>query len=53
MKVSRPFLSGVLISAICVAVSMPFLVSAAQSPVPVESRETAVPYEPPTEEEFI
>ena len=53
MKGSRPFLSGVLMSAICVAVSMPFLVSAAQSPVPVESRESAVPYEPPIEEEFI
>ena len=53
MKVSRPFLSGVLISAICVAVSMPLLVSAAQSPVPVESRESAVPFQPPIEEEFI
>ena len=53
MKVSRPFLSGVLISAISAVVSMPIFVSAAQSPVPVESREPTVPYEPPIEEEFI
>ena len=51
MKVSRPALSGVLIPAICVVVSMPLFVSAAQSPVPIESRETVVSYQPPIEEE--
>ena len=51
MKVSRPFLSGVLISAICVVISMPLFVSAAKSPVPVESREAVVSYQPPIEEE--
>jgi tol-pal system protein YbgF len=53
MNVSRPFSSGVLIAAISAGVSMPFFVSAAQSPVPVESRETALPYEPPIEEESV
>jgi len=53
MKVSRPFLSGVLISAISAVVSMPIFVSAAQSPVPVESRESVVSYQPPIEEESI
>ena len=53
MKVSRPFLSGVLIPAIFVVVSMPFSVSAAQSPVPVESRESVVAYQPPIEDESI
>ena len=51
MKVSHPLLSGVLIPAICVVVSMPLFVSAAQSPVPVESRESVVTYQPPIEEE--
>jgi len=51
MKVSRPFLSGVLIPAIFVFVSMPLFVSAAQSPVPVESREVVVSYQPPIETE--
>ena len=51
MKVSRPFLSGVLIPAICAVVSMPLFVSAAHSPVPVESRESVVSYRPPIEEE--
>jgi tol-pal system protein YbgF len=51
MKVSHPLLSGVLIPAISVVVSMPLFVSAAQSPVPVESRESVVTYQPPIEEE--
>jgi len=51
MKVSHPLLGGVLISAICVVVSMPLFVSAAQSPVPVESREGVVSYKPSIEEE--
>jgi tol-pal system protein YbgF len=51
MKVSRPFLSGVLIPATCAVVSMPLFVSAAQSPVPIESRESVVSYKPPIEEE--
>ena len=51
MKVSHPLLSGVLIPAICVVVSTPLFVSAAQSPVPVESRESVVTYQPPIEEE--
>ena len=51
MKVSHLLLSGVLIPAICVVVSMPLFVSAAQSPVPVESRESVVTYQPPIEEE--
>ncbi len=51
MKVSHPLISGVLIPAICVVVSMPLFVSAAQSPVPVESRESVVTYQPPIEEE--
>jgi TolA-binding protein len=51
MKVSRPFLSGVLIPAVCAGVSMPLFVSAAQSPVPVESREPVVSYQPPIEAE--
>ena len=51
MKVSRPFLSGVLIPAVCAVVSMPLFVSAAQSPVPVESRESVVSYQPPIEAE--
>ena len=51
MKVSRPFLSGVLIPAVCAVVSMPLFVSAAQSPVPVESREGVVSYQPPIEAE--
>lgn len=51
MKVSHPLLSGVLIPAVCVVVSMPLFVFAAQSPVPVESRESAVSYQPPIEEE--
>ena len=53
MKVSHPFLSGVLLPAICVVVSMPLLVVAAQSPVPVESRESVVAYQPPIEDESI
>ena len=53
MKASHPLLSGVLISAICVVVSMPLFVSAAQSPVPVESREAVVSYQPPIEGESI
>jgi tol-pal system protein YbgF len=51
MKVSHSALSGVLIPAICVVVSMPLFVSAAQSPVPIESRETVVSHQPPIEEE--
>jgi tol-pal system protein YbgF len=51
MKVSHPLLSGVLIPAICVVVNVPLFVSAAQSPVPVESRESVVTYQPPIEEE--
>lgn len=51
MKVSHPLFSGVLIPAICVVVSAPLFVSAAQSPVPVESRESVVSYQPPIEEE--
>ena len=51
MKVSHSALSGVLIPAICVVVSMPLFVSAAQSPVPIESRESVVSYKPPIEEE--
>ena len=51
MKVSHPLLSGVLIPTICVVVSTPLFVSAAQSPVPVESRESVVSYQPPIEEE--
>ena len=51
MKASRPLLSGVLISTICVVVSTPLFVSAAaRSPVPVESRESVVTYQPPIEE---
>ena len=50
MKASHPLLSGVLIPAICVVVSMPLFVSAAPSPVPVESRESVVSYQPPIEE---
>ena len=53
MKGSSPFLSGVLIPAICVVVSMQFSVSAAQSPVPVESREAVVSYQPPIEDESL
>jgi tol-pal system protein YbgF len=41
----------VLIPAMSVVVSMPLFVSAAQSPVPVESRESVVTYQPPIEEE--
>jgi len=51
MKVSHPLLSGVLIPAIWVVVSMPLFVSAAHSPVPVESRGSVVSYQPPIEEE--
>ena len=51
MKVSHPLLSGVLISAISVAVSMPLFVSGAQSPVSVESREGVVSYQRPIEVE--
>ncbi len=51
MKVSHPLLSGVLIPTICVVVSTPLFVSAAQSPVPIESRESVVSYQPPIEEE--
>ena len=51
MKASHPLLSGVLIPAISVVVSTPLFVSAAQSPVPVESRESVVSYQPPIEEE--
>ena len=50
MKVSHPLLSGVLIPAICVVISMPLFVSASPSPVPVESRESVVSYQPPIEE---
>jgi len=53
MKVSHPFLSGMLLPAICVMVSTPLLVVAAQSPVPVESRESVVAYQPPIEDESI
>ena len=51
MKVSHPFLGGVLISATFVVLSMPASTLAAQSPVPVESREGAVSYQPPIEGE--
>lgn len=51
MKVSHPFLSGVLIPVVCAVVSMPLSVSAAQSPVPVESRESVGSYQPPIEAE--
>ncbi len=51
MKVSHTLSSGVLITAISVVVSTPLFVSAAQSPVPVESRESVVSYQPPIEEE--
>ncbi|MDA0272358.1 MAG: tol-pal system protein YbgF [Proteobacteria bacterium] len=51
MKVSHPLISGVLIPAICVVISTPLFVSAARSPVPVESRESVVSYQPPIEEE--
>ncbi|MBT5686417.1 MAG: tol-pal system protein YbgF [Gammaproteobacteria bacterium] len=50
MKVRHALLSGVLIPAICVVISMPLFVSAAPSPVPVESRESVVSYQPPIEE---
>ena len=52
MKVSHPLLSGVLIPAVCAVVSMPLFVAAAQSHVPVESRESVVSYQPPIEEEM-
>ena len=51
MKVRHALLSGVLIPAISVVVSTPLFVYAAQSPVPVESRESVVTYQPPIEEE--
>lgn len=51
MKVSYPLLSGVLVTAVWVVASTPLFVSAAQSPVPVESRESVVSYQPPIVEE--
>lgn len=52
MRVAFAPKSGVLITALFVAISTPFFVSAAESPVQVESRESiGLPYREPIEEE--
>ncbi len=49
MKVKHPLLSGVLIPAIAAVVSTPLFVYGADSPIVVESRDSAVTYQPPIE----
>jgi tol-pal system protein YbgF len=50
----HPYTSGVLIAAFIAAIGAPLFVSAATSPVVVESRElSSVPYQPPVEEDAV
>ncbi len=49
MKGNHPLLSGVLVSALFAAMSTPLFVSAENSPIPIESRESTVTYQPPIE----
>ena len=51
MNRRHPFTSGVLITALAAGISTPFFISAAPSPVQVESRDTpVVSYRPPVED---
>ncbi len=49
MNTKHPLLSGVLIPAIAAVVSTPLFVYGADSPIVVESRDSAVTYQPPIE----
>lgn len=51
MKVNRTLNCGVLISVLCAGISAPFFVTAAESPISVESRESGITYRVPIEEE--
>jgi len=51
MKVNRTLNCGVLISVLSAAISAPFFIAAAESPISVESRESRITYRVPIEEE--